>query len=193
LWSSFGALAGRACRALWSSFAALAGRACRPLCTGLTLRALRTYWTLRAGRADFATLTGGALGANGSLRALGALRSGRTDWTWGAGRAERARWALWPGRRFAAPRDCQYCEQGGKLAYGGAAKPFATHALRMQIAAVPHIVRALSPRITAQPSLAASAGQVLIAMDSLQHAPRFFEMRLVRKCHRACEIECACW
>jgi hypothetical protein len=126
--------AGRSRGALRSSFAALAGGAYRPLCTGLTLRTLRTDRTLGARRANFATLTGGALGANGSLRALGALRSGRTDGTWGAGRAERARWALWPGRRFAASRDRQYCEDGDKRADGGAAKPFATHAQRMHIA-----------------------------------------------------------
>jgi hypothetical protein len=119
---------------LRSSFAALAGWTCRPLCTGLPLRTLRTDRTLCAGRADFATLTSAPLRANGSLRALCALRSGRTDGTWGAGCAGRARWALWPGCRFAAASDRQYCEQGGKLGNVAAAKAFATHVPRIQIA-----------------------------------------------------------
>jgi len=89
------------------SFAALTGRACRPLCTSLALRTLRTDRSLLAGRAGFATLAGDALGANGSLRALCPLRSGRTDGTWRAGCARRARWALWPWRRFAASRNCE--------------------------------------------------------------------------------------
>jgi hypothetical protein len=65
------------------------------------------YRSLLAGRAGFATLAGDALGANGSLRALCPLRSGRADGTWRAGCARRARWALWPWRRFAASRNCE--------------------------------------------------------------------------------------
>jgi hypothetical protein len=77
LWAGWSGWAGRPCGALRSSFATLAGRACRPLCTGLALRTLRTDRTLRAGRANFAALAGGALGANGSWRALGSLADAR--------------------------------------------------------------------------------------------------------------------
>ena len=55
------------------------------LCTSFALRTLRTDRSLRARRAGFATLAGGALRANGTSRPLCAVRSARTDGTWGAG------------------------------------------------------------------------------------------------------------
>jgi hypothetical protein len=49
---------------------------CRPLCTSFALRTPRTDRSLRARRAGFATLAGGALRTNGTSRPLCALRSG---------------------------------------------------------------------------------------------------------------------
>jgi hypothetical protein len=89
------------------------GRPCRALCTGLALRTLWADGSLRARRADFATLAGSALRTDGALRALCALRSARTNGTGRTGCAWRARWALWPRSRLAASGDYEDRKKGG--------------------------------------------------------------------------------